>query len=54
MCQEVCPWNKNIKPNTHPEFTIDDEEMANMTREDWESLTEEQFNKLFKKTSVKG
>lgn len=51
-CQEVCPWNKNIKPNTHPEL-IFDEEIAVMTRKDWESLTEERFNRLFKKTSVR-
>jgi epoxyqueuosine reductase len=50
-CQEVCPWNKNIKPNSHPEFIIN-EELAAMSREDWESLTEDKFQKLFKKTSV--
>ena len=50
-CQEVCPWNKNIKPNSHPEFIID-EKIAGMSREEWESLTEDQFQKLFKKTAL--
>jgi epoxyqueuosine reductase len=50
-CQEVCPWNKNIKPNSHPEFMIN-KELAAMSREDWESLTEDKFQKLFKKTAL--
>ena len=50
-CQEVCPWNKDLKPNTHPEFIINPE-IAAMSRKEWESLTEEQFQRLFKKTSV--
>lgn len=50
-CQEVCPWNKNIKPNSHPEFIID-EKVAGISREEWGSLTEDQFQKLFKKTAL--
>lgn len=50
-CQEVCPWNKNIKPNTHPEFVIN-EKIAGMDRKEWESLTEDQFNDLFKKSAM--
>jgi len=50
-CQEVCPWNKNIKPHTHPEFRIS-ETVANMTREDWESLTEERYRSLFGRTAI--
>ncbi len=51
LCQEVCPWNKNIEPNSHPEFTIN-EKVANMTRDDWQSLTEDQFNDYFSKTAL--
>ncbi len=50
-CQEVCPWNKNLKPNTHQEFQID-ERIARMNHEDWESLTEEQFHELFDNSSL--
>lgn len=51
LCQEVCPWNKNIKSNSHPEFTIN-EKVANMSRKEWQSLTEEEFNKLFNNTAL--
>lgn len=51
-CQEVCPWNKNIQPNTHPEFRIN-HEVAAMTRKDWESLTEENYQRLFKNSAIR-
>lgn len=51
LCQEVCPWNKNKEPNAHPEFTISGK-VANMTCEDWQSLTEDQFNEYFSKTAL--
>ncbi len=51
ICQEVCPWNKNIKPNSHPEFKIN-EKIAGMKRKDWKSLTEDQFKELFNKTAI--
>jgi len=50
-CQEVCPWNKDMKPNTHPEFQINPE-LITLTRKDWESLTEEQYQRLFKNSAV--
>jgi len=51
-CQEVCPWNKKIKPNTHPEFRINPE-VAAMIRKDWESLTEEQYSRLFRNSAIR-
>ena len=50
-CQEVCPWNKNAPLNSHPEFAFN-ESIASLTREDWQSLTEEQFKLLFGNTSM--
>ncbi|MCX6334501.1 MAG: tRNA epoxyqueuosine(34) reductase QueG [Bacteroidia bacterium] len=50
-CQEVCPWNKNVKPNNHPEFAIN-EKIAGMSRQDWQSLTEDQFKELFSNTAM--
>jgi epoxyqueuosine reductase len=50
-CQEVCPWNKKAKPDTTPEFTID-EEVAEMSLEEWQSLSRERFDWLFKNSSV--
>jgi epoxyqueuosine reductase len=51
LCQEVCPWNKDLKSNSHPEFTIN-EKVADMTLEEWQTLTEDQFNELFSKTAL--
>jgi epoxyqueuosine reductase len=51
LCQEVCPWNKNKAPNSHPDFTIN-EKVADMTREDWQSLTEDQFKEYFGNTAL--
>lgn len=50
-CQEVCPWNKDIRIKCTPEFAIN-EELAGMTVEDWRSLTREKFSRLFGKSSM--
>ena len=51
-CQEVCPWNKAPKVKKTPEFAID-EEIAEMTADDWKNLSEERFTRLFRTTSMK-
>jgi len=51
-CQEVCPWNRAPKAKRTPEFAID-EEIAGMTADDWKNLSEEQFARLFRTTSMK-
>lgn len=50
-CQEVCPWNKDIKPHHTPEFNLP-EEVENMTKEEWLNLTKERFSRLFKGTAL--
>ena len=51
ICQDVCPYNRFSKPaidptrTPHPDF-------LQMRKKDWLSLTEEQFNTLFKGTPV--
>lgn len=50
-CQEVCPWNKNIKARKTPEFTLN-EEIAEMSLAEWKNLSKEKFSRLFEKTSM--
>jgi len=47
----VCPWNKDAKPNTTSEFDLP-EEVAMMTREEWLSLSQERFTRLFTGTAL--
>jgi epoxyqueuosine reductase len=50
-CQEACPWNHRAKNHSHPELDIS-EELAGMTRADWEALDEAQFKRIFSGTPV--
>jgi epoxyqueuosine reductase len=50
-CQEVCPWNKDAKPNNTPEFDLP-EEIEMMTKEDWLNLSRDNFKRLFKGTPI--
>jgi epoxyqueuosine reductase len=52
ICQDVCPWNKKIKPHKVTEFTIKPE-LQNMTKEDWIKMDENQFDEIFKDSAVK-
>ena len=50
-CQEVCPWNKSAKSHKIPEFEMA-EELKHMTTSDWQNLTPDQFDRLFKNTPI--
>jgi len=52
ICQDVCPWNSFSKPHNEPKFRPHPD-LENMTRQDWSEITEEVFQKLFKKSAVK-
>lgn len=52
ICQDICPWNKGIKPANEPDFKPC-KEMLEMTGDDWNKLDEERYNKLFSGTAVK-
>lgn len=52
VCQDVCPWNKFSKPHNEPLFNPHPE-LLNMTKKDWEDLTEDVFKKVFQKSAVK-
>ena len=52
ICQDVCPWNRFSKPHNEPLFNPSIE-MLEMTKRDWEEITEDVFKKVFKKSPVK-
>lgn len=52
ICQEVCPWNRFAKPKSEPAFEPHPDLLA-MKKSDWVEMTEEVFQKIFKKSAVK-
>jgi len=52
ICQDICPWNRFSKPHNEPLFAPKSE-LLNMTKKDWEEITEEIFGKVFQKSAVK-
>lgn len=52
ICQDVCPWNRFAKPHREPAFEPHPQ-LEHMRTADWQELTEELFNELFKKSAVK-
>lgn len=52
VCQDVCPWNRFSKPHREPLFDPHPK-LLEMEKKDWEELTEEVFNAVFKKSAVK-
>jgi epoxyqueuosine reductase len=51
ICQDVCPWNRFSKPHNEPAFKPQGWE--NLGSKDWEEMTKEVFQKVFKKSAVK-
>ncbi|MCH2042964.1 MAG: tRNA epoxyqueuosine(34) reductase QueG [Saprospiraceae bacterium] len=52
ICQDVCPWNRFAKRHQEPDFEPHPD-LLEMTKQDWEEITEEVFRKVFKKSPVK-
>ena len=52
ICQDVCPWNKFSKPHKEPLFKTNSE-LIKMSRDEWNEITEETFNKIFKNSALK-
>lgn len=51
ICQDVCPWNRFAKPHAEPAFET--QGIENMSKHDWEELTEVLFKEIFKGSPVK-
>ena len=52
ICQDVCPWNRFSKPHNESMFAPASE-ILNMNAKDWEDITEDIFQKVFKDSPVK-
>ena len=52
VCQDVCPWNRFAKPNAEPLFKPKPT-LIDYDKQQWNDLTDELFNEIFKKSAVK-
>jgi len=52
ICQQVCPWNRFSKQHTEPAFEPDDA-LIQMSKQEWVEITQEVFQKIFKRSAVK-
>lgn len=52
ICQDVCPWNRFSKPHNEKAF-LANPEILNFTKKDWNEITQEVFQKVFKNSAVK-
>ncbi len=51
ICQDVCPWNRKSRMHSEPLFEPKDE-VLEKTKSEWEEITREVYNRLFKDTAV--
>lgn len=52
ICQDVCPWNKFSVLNTEPSF-VPNQDLLQIKSEEWQEITQDIFNKVFKNSAVK-
>lgn len=52
ICQDVCPWTRFSRPHQTPEFDLHPE-LAEFTNQDWEEITQEVFQEIFRRSAVK-
>ena len=52
ICQQVCPWNKFSIQHSEPEFQPN-LKLLGLSKKEWDELSKETFNELFKKSAVK-
>ena len=52
VCQDVCPWNRFSKPHNEPLFNANSE-ILDFSKSDWEEITLDTFQKVFKNSAVK-
>ena len=52
VCQDVCPWNRFSKPHIESRFQPNNE-ILQFTKSDWEEITVDTFQKVFKNSAIK-
>ncbi|MEO6521067.1 MAG: tRNA epoxyqueuosine(34) reductase QueG [Mucilaginibacter sp.] len=52
ICQDVCPWNRFSIIHNEPAFQPHPD-LLDMTKQDWNEITEDVFKKVFKGSAVK-
>lgn len=52
ICQDVCPWNRFSKPHNEPLFDPHPD-LLKFVKKDWQEITRETFNEIFRKSAVK-
>ncbi len=52
ICQDVCPWNRFSKEHEESEFSPS-EELLNKSKDEWENITQDEFDRLFFGSPVK-
>ena len=52
ICQDVCPWNRFSTNHNEPSFE-DKKNISDMSKKQWEDLTKEVFDKVFKDSPIK-
>ena len=52
ICQDVCPWNKFAKPHQENLFEPSND-LLSMSKREWQEITQETFQVLFKNSAVK-
>lgn len=52
ICQDVCPWNRFATAHNEPRFSPTTK-LYSLTTNDWEDLSHDLFQELFKRSAVK-
>jgi epoxyqueuosine reductase len=52
ICQDVCPWNRFSQPHNESKF-LPHPDLEKMATRDWKEITDDVFQKLFKRSAVK-
>lgn len=52
LCQDICPWNRFSQPHHEADFTPIPE-ILNLSMNEWEEMTEENFRKIFRDSPLR-